>query len=231
MNYFDVLMELLRDRPKFLTDVNNGFKIDRKIVSLLISSSIFLSLYGAIIGSFNGGLQMVSSAIKLPALYLITMIICMPTLYFFDIISGSKRTFGQYAVLLLSCMSLISVTLLGFAPVSLFFRLSTNDYDFFRLLNIIIFVITGFIGINFFYKAMQLVTNEKSSEEANVSPNRNKIMKAWLFLYGFVGSQLAWTLRPFFSSPGESFALFREIESNFYIEVIKILNNVMGFSN
>ncbi len=228
MNYFDVLMRLLRDRPKFLAEVNNSFKLDKKIISLLISSSIFLLVYGVIIGSFNGGLQMISSAIKLPALYLVTMIICMPTLYFFDVISGSKRTFGQYLVLLLACMSIISVTLLGFAPVSLFFRLSTNDYDFFRLLNIIIFVITGFIGVNFFDRAMRVVTND--DDNVSAPQNQNKIMKAWLFLYGFVGSQLAWTLRPFFSSPGESFALFRQIESNFYIEVIKIIGNVIGFN-
>ena len=170
---------------------------------------------------------MIASAIKLPALYLITMMICMPTLYFFDVISGSKRTFGQYLALLLACMSIISATLLGFAPISLFFRLSTKDYNFFRLLNIIIFAVTGFIGISFFYQAMRVVTNE----EAEIPKNRNNIMKAWLFLYGFVGSQLAWTLRPFFSSSGEPFAFFREIESNFYVEVMKIVGKVLGLTD
>jgi hypothetical protein len=227
MNYFDVLIDLLRDRPKFLEEVNKGFKIGKKSISLLICSSLFLSLYGAIIGSSNGVMQMIASAIKLPALYLLTMIICLPTLYFFDIIFGSKRTFGQYLTLLLACMAMISVTLLGFAPVSFFFRLSTNDYNFFRLLNIIIFSITGLIGINFFYQGMRIVTNE----DAEIPINRKNIVKAWLFLYGFVGSQLAWTLRPFFSSPGEPFAFFREIESNFYVEVLKIIGRTVGFNS
>lgn len=61
-------------------------------------------------------------------------------------------------------------------------------------------------------------------------PNRHKLIGAWLILYGFVGSQLGWTLRPFFGTPGQTFALFREIESNFYIEVLKIIGNVLGIN-
>ena len=66
--------------------------------------------------------------------------------------------------------------------------------------------------------------------EDNISPNRHKLIKAWLFLYGFVGSQLGWTLRPFVGSPDEPFALFREIESNFYIQVVKIIGKVLGIN-
>ncbi|MGL5808158.1 MAG: actin-binding WH2 domain-containing protein [Xenococcaceae cyanobacterium] len=226
MNYFEILMQLLRDRQNFLLEIDRGLKLDKKSISLLVCSSLFLAFYGAIIGSFSSWLQMLSSAIKLPALYLLTMIICLPTLYFFDIISGSKRTFGQYLALLLATMSIISVMLFGFAPVTIFFRLSANDYNFFRLLNVAIFAITGWIGINFFYQSILSVTNQ----EIDNPKNHNSIIKAWLFLYAFVGSQLAWTLRPFFSRPDEPFAFFREIESNFYIEVIKIIGQVLGWT-
>ncbi len=82
MAAFEVLMQLLRDRPAFLTEIEQQKNLDKKIVALLFCSSIFLALYGAIIGSTNGALQMVSSAFKLPALYLLTLIICLPTLYF-----------------------------------------------------------------------------------------------------------------------------------------------------
>lgn len=82
---FSVLMQLLRDRDLFLEEINHSKKLDRKILSLLFCSSLFLALYGAIIGSVHGWLQMLSSAFKLPALYLITLLICLPTLYFLDI--------------------------------------------------------------------------------------------------------------------------------------------------
>ena len=226
MAFFEVLMLLLRDRTTFLTEIENEKQLDRKIVALLFCSSIFIAFYGAIIGSTSGGLQMLSSAFKLPALYLLTLLICLPTLYFLDIIFGSKRTFYQYLALLMASMAMISVMLFGFAPVIIFFRLSINDYNFFRLLNIVVLALTGTIGIKFFYSSMKSLIDQ----EAHSSVNRYKLIKAWLLLYGFVGSQLGWTLRPFFGSPGSDFSLFREIESNFYVEVVKIIGSFLGFN-
>ena len=223
---FTVLMHLLRDRSLFLKEIEESKQIDRKIISLLVCSSLFFAFYGVIIGSIQGGLQMLSSGFKLPALYLLTLLICLPTLYFLDIIFGSKRTFAQYVALLLASMSMISVMLFGFAPVTLFFRLSINDHNFFRLLNIGVFALTGIIGIKFFHKAMVALIDPESES----LQNRRKLIKAWLILYGFVGSQLGWTLRPFFGTPGQPFALFREIESNFYIEVLKIIGKIFGIS-
>ena len=225
---FNILMKLLRDRDIFLKEIGDCKQLDRKIISLLFCSSFFFALYGAIIGSIHSWLQIISSAFKLPALYLITLLICLPTLYFLDIIFGSRKTFAQYVTLLLASMSLISVMLFGFAPISLFFRLSINDYAFFQLLNIIVFAITGIIGIRFFYKAM--VDLMPVDSDAESIKNRRKLIKFWLVLYGFVGSQLGWTLRPFFGTPGQAFALYRDIESNFYIQVVKIIGNVLGLN-
>ncbi|MGL5943507.1 MAG: actin-binding WH2 domain-containing protein [Waterburya sp.] len=240
---FDILMQLLRDRSSFFTEIEQQKSLDKKIISLLFCSSLFLALYGAIIGSTNGILQMVSSAFKLPALYLLTLLICLPTLYFLDIIFGSKRVFTQYLALLMASMAMISVMLFGFAPVTLFFRLSINDYRFFLLLNLVVLSLTGLIGIKFFYRSMiYLIEKEESEHKANLIAdidkpievkllhNRHKLIKAWLFLYGFVGSQLGWTLRPFFGFPDIPFSLFREIESNFYVEVVKIIGTFLGLN-
>ena len=128
---FDVLMQLLRDRKTFLSEIANNKQLDKKNISLLISSSIFFALYGAIIGSTHGGLQIIASAFKLPALYLLTLLICLPTLYFMDVVLGSKRIFYQYLALLLASMAMISVMLFGFAPVTLFFACLLMTIGFF----------------------------------------------------------------------------------------------------
>ena len=52
------------------------------------------------------------------------------------------------------------------------------------------------------------------------------LLYVWILLFGFVGTQLAWTLRPFVGSPGEDFALFRSIEGNFYAEILRTLGNL-----
>lgn len=225
MNHFAILMYFLRDRQKFLEEVSKGVRLENKIVALLMSSSVFFALYGAIIGSFSGGLQMIASALKLPALYLITLVICLPTLYFFDVISGSKRSFGQYLALLLASMSIIGVMLFSFAPITLFFRLSIDDYRFFKLLNVLVFTITGLVGINVFYRSL-IYIKEQDSENLK---KRTAMIRGWLVLYGFVGSQLGWTLRPFFGTPDKPFELFRPLESNFYFHILKVIAGALGF--
>lgn len=225
MNHFSILMYFLRDRQKFLEEISEGKRLENKIVALLVSSSALFAIYGAIAGSFSGWLQMFSSAFKLPALYLITLVICLPTLYFFDIIAGSKRSCGQYVALLLASMSVISIMLLSFAPITLFFRLSIKDYEFFKLLNVVVFGVTGLIGIHSFYRSLIFIHN---SDSINLK-KRLAVIKAWLVLYGFVGSQLGWTLRPFFGTPNEQFQIFRpHLESNFYLHIWKIITQSLG---
>ncbi|GEM_PF-4157882 len=40
--------------------------------------------------------------------------------------------------------------------------------------------------------------------------------------FSFGGTQLGWTLSPFFGEPDMPFILFREIESNFYIGALDL---------
>ena len=223
--YFNVLISLLRDRSLFLEEVRAGIRLDRKNTALFICSSLFFAIYGAIIGSFHSWEQALSSAVKLPALYLITLIICFPTLYFFNILFGSQRTFGQHFAMLLTSVAVISVLLFSFAPITLFFLISTFNYQFFTLLNVAILSITGFIGIKFLYQGMRLMA-EADTEGIEI---RMRLLRFWLILYAFVGTQLAWTLRPFFGRPGTSFVLFRELDGNFYLSILQAIQEILGF--
>ncbi len=52
------------------------------------------------------------------------------------------------------------------------------------------------------------------------------LLYVWILLFGFVGTQLAWTLRPFFGSPDQPFSLFRSIDGNFYGEILRSLGSL-----
>lgn len=290
MKHFAVLLSLLRDRPDFIYDIRRNVKVERKSVSLLISSCFFFAIYGAIIGSSSSWMQMIASAIKLPALYLLTLAICLPTLFFFDVLFGSRLRFSQYVALLMTTMATISVLLFSFAPITLFFLISVHDYTFFQLLNVGIFGLTGLVGTRLFYHGMRslaeqdalrlqseglpkgelpdydpyyksdeldkiddfdeagdrpakfrdfappddvLVTTKHSSlstkNNSDLLNTRLKLLRFWLVLYALVGSQLGWTLRPFFGAPGQAFQLFRQIEGNFYSAVFNMILNFLGF--
>ena len=54
------------------------------------------------------------------------------------------------------------------------------------------------------------------------------LLYIWILLFGFVGTQLAWTLRPFFGDPGKPFELFRDIDGTFYSDIISTLGSLLG---
>jgi hypothetical protein len=224
MHYFSTVIALLRDRKEFLTEIQDGVKLKRKISALLISSFCFFALYGGIIGAFHSPLQVLSSAIKLPALYLITLLVCLPTLYIFNVLFGSRLSIAQHFAYLMTAASVISLLLCGFAPVTLFFLITVNDYSFFLLLNVIIFGLTGILGISFLYQVMRPISLEDGDPNTKI---RTNILRFWLCLYGFVGSQLGWTLRPFFGSTGQ-FELFRPREGSFFTGVWNALVNLLN---
>src|SRR5581483_10993521 len=109
------------------------------------------------------------------------------------------------AALLLSAIAMTAVVLLAFAPVVIFFQITTAQYQFFKLLNVVIFVIAGWIGVRQLSQGLRFVT----ANDARGAHSRRRILWLWILLYAFVGSQLAWTLRPFFGAPGLPFELFR----------------------
>lgn len=224
-NHFGVLIGLLRDRKGFLEEIRQNLRIQHKIIALLVCSSIFFSVYGAIVGLSHSWQQSLSAAVKLPILYLLTILICLPTLYIFNIFFGSGRSLAQHFVIVLTAASVISALLLAFAPVTLFFLITTKHYQFFKLLNVAIFILTGIIGVNFLYQGMQLISDPDSEGQTT----RTKLLQFWLVLYGFVGSQLGWTLRPIFGSPTERFELFRQLQGNIYLDIVKAISEILGF--
>ena len=63
---------------------------------------------------------------------------------------------------------------------------------------------------------------------ADARPARMSLLYIWIVLFGFVGTQLAWTLRPFFGSPGKPFELFRDISGTFYSDILSTLGSLFG---
>ncbi|GAA0811520.1 hypothetical protein [Spirilliplanes yamanashiensis] len=59
-------------------------------------------------------------------------------------------------------------------------------------------------------------------------PASMTLLYIWILLFGFVGTQLAWTLRPFFGSPGQPYEVFRDIEGTFYADILDTLGRLLG---
>ncbi len=220
-----VIETILRNRYLFFNEIRQGIGLPQKMRAMLISSIAFLALYGAVMGSTHSLWQTLSSAAKLPVLFLATLIVCSPTLYFFNILFGSDQSLTQSIALILTAITVTAVLLLSFAPIAMFFLLTTSNYQFFKLLNVAVFVAAGGMGVLFLSQGMRVVS-AAGQEGAGA---RHTVLRLWILVYAFVGSQMAWTLRPFIGAPSMQFELFRQFGGNFYTNIVASVGEILGF--
>ena len=95
----------------------------------------------------------------------------------------------------------------------------------FKLLNVIIFAIAGIAGVVFLGQGMRVI----SGSEGEGASARRWVLYLWILVYAFVGSQMAWTLRPFIGAPSMGFELFRQLGGNFYTNIFASIGEILGF--
>lgn len=68
------------------------------------------------------------------------------------------------------------------------------------------------------------------SDRHSMSGAVRQVFTIWIFVFGLVGAQMSWVLRPFLASPAhQTFVLFSPRESNFYAAVFGAIRSVLGF--
>jgi len=54
-----------------------------------------------------------------------------------------------------------------------------------------------------------------------------KVFCCWIVVFGLVGAQMGWVLRPFIGAPNTEFSWFRVRSSNFFEAVSNTIYNLM----
>ena len=215
---------LLRD-PKSFFDCVRRAKITRIQMGLMaLSSIVCLSVYGFVMGLAHSPWQAVSSAIKLPALILGTGLLCLPALYLFSLVLGMRLHLSQAAALVLSGGNVIALLLMGFAPVTLIFVLTSRNYAFFQLLAVGSVGASVCVGSYYMWRGVDQVTLFERVP-GNV---RRGLMGLWFILYTFVGSQMAWRLSPFIGDPFQPFVWLQPSRDNLYMDVVHAFEQASG---
>jgi hypothetical protein len=236
-----VIERFLRDREGVWRQIRLEYRLNGLIGQMLSSSAVALACYGLVMGSSHSLWQALASAFKLPILFLLTLAICLPTLYLFNLLCGGQLSARQALALVLSAITVTATLTLAFAPITLFFMITAQSYPFFILMNTAILMLTGSVGLSFLVGGMHSMNVQARAEQtlpdeqpetaeqpmkaprSYPRPVSMRLLQIWVLLYGFVGTQLAWTLRPFHGDPSVEFILFRPIESNFYIGVVQTI--------
>ncbi|MEQ8762659.1 MAG: hypothetical protein RL885_01945 [Planctomycetota bacterium] len=235
----------------------------------------FMGMYAAFGETLNFG-QLFASMIKVPLLFLLTLVVTFPSLYVFSALANTRLAPRDTLRLLTASIAVTLTLLASFGPVTGFFTFSTNSYEFILLLNVLFFGVSGIAGLIFLKRCldslfrppeppkpeepMPSASEQKESDEGeepevivvppgvqayprpqpprespyatirrNAEAERARtIFRIWTVIYGAVGAQMGWILRPFIGSPELPFQIFREgRDSNFFEAVLRTLGELM----
>ena len=68
--------------------------------------------------------------------------------------------------------------------------------------------------------ALELPAGRRAGKEVNT------VFRVWVMVFGLVGAQMAWVLRPFLGSPERAFSWFRPRESNFFEAILNAIHHL-----
>lgn len=140
------------------------FKIP--VVGVSVTVICLAVIYGFCMGTFalvrgaenaeyaQACLQTFASMCKVPLLFVMTLVVTFPSLYVFNALVGSRLKMGAVLKLLVASLAVNLAVLASLGPILAFFSVSTPNYGFIVLLNVIVFSIAGVLGLAFLIQTM-----------------------------------------------------------------------------
>jgi hypothetical protein len=217
--------EILRRQGDYVETALALEGLGEQVLLLAVAIALLSSFYGLFLGASAGMRQSLASAVKTPLLFLLSLAICLPFLHVINALAGAQLAFLQTAALILFAVTLNCVILASFAPIAGFFSFSGSGYHFMRVMHVAIFAFSGAWSM----MALRSGLAELNRTQPDLLPAQGLgILNAWMVVYGFVGMQMAWALRPFLGAPGMPFEFLRErVEGrNFYTAVWESIREI-----
>jgi len=115
--YAEFVTSLLSDRERFFAEIADGEDLARKLRFSFGTMVALSAAYGAAAGAYSGPLQAASAAIKLPVLFLATLLICFPAFFVVQVLVGSRLRLVQVLTLACGALALTATLLAAAIPV------------------------------------------------------------------------------------------------------------------
>jgi hypothetical protein len=153
--------------------------------SMVVIAVVCGLVYGLVVGAFSMGAQLWAAPVKLAGGMLISALICLPSLYIFACLSGSQARLSEVFGLVAGLLALMTVLLIGFAPVAWLFSQSTESVVWMGVLHLAFFFISAFFGLRFLQSGFS-----HSQARSNAGLN------TWIVIFMLVALQMTTALRP-----------------------------------
>ena len=231
---------ILRDRERLFERIRRGENLRGLILHGLATAVVGSSVFGLALGIYAQAFsQIMASGLKLPILLLGAAALCFPAFHLLQ--SGrAKYPLSLRASVALQSTALAAVALVwgSLAPAVIFLVSSTQHYRLCQFLAVGVGAAGGFVGLGTLlagYRSLcQGLGDEPDHADAQPVARRNvwKVLAsdpplwAYFFLFGCVGGQLSWVLRPFIGSPTMPFQIFRAPDpeaGNFFLFLLHMV--------
>ncbi len=150
---------------------------------LLAGSAVCYILYGAAAGFFQGGDQILVTALKTPLIILFALLLCLPSLYVFSAVAGAEWNRRTFLALVAGFAGTLALVLLALLPVNWLFSVSS------RRLGSAVFIhfVLWFLALSLAWRFLGQSLRQIGAKGALVF---------WLFLFCIVSLQTTTFLRP-----------------------------------
>lgn len=166
------------------------FQLRQPGAGALIAKMLFVALgcslvYGVLAGTFSGGMQLWAAPVKIAGGLMISAMICLPSLYIFTCLSGSQARLVEVSGLLSGLLMLMTILLIGFAPVAWIFSQSTESLAWMGTLHLAFWFIATIFGLRFL---------EVGFSHSNARSHAG--LYTWIVIFLLVAIQMTTALRP-----------------------------------
>ena len=181
----------------------------RLIAAMLAVSVVCGLIYGVVAGTFSGGTQLWAAPVKIVGGLLISALICLPSLYIFSCLSGSQARLIEVFGLVAGLLLLMTVLLIGFAPVAWVFSQSTESLAAIGALHLAFWFIATCFGLRFLSAAF-----------AHYSQSGDGL-KVWIVIFLLVMLQMMTALRPIIGTTDTFLPAEKKFFVSHWVECLK----------
>ncbi|HXT40394.1 MAG TPA: hypothetical protein VN887_10255, partial [Candidatus Angelobacter sp.] len=138
-----------------------------------------------VVGTFSGGVQLWAAPAKVAAGLLLSALICLPSLYIFACLSGSSARLTEVVGLVAGLTMLMTILLIGFAPVAWVFSQSTQSVVAMGALHLAFWFISTYFGLRFLNAGFNACQGRSTGG-----------IRVWMSIFILVMLQMTTAVRP-----------------------------------
>jgi len=184
----DRLLESPGEMVAEILDVSNP---KRSLRFAVVVAILGFAAYGAVVGSFQGGSQLLRAAIKAPLIAALSIALCLPSLYVFVGLSSGHTSIRRVVATAVTYSALLAAVLVGLMPISwLFSNVSTHLW---------------FVGsLHLLAWSLALLLGQRALRSATNGHAPTLSLFVWTVLLFFVSLQMSTQLRPVLWHPEDA---------------------------